>query len=140
MLRLAKWRKAFENGERDADAKKKRKKKVRLDVGGLLKKYMRLIQPLFSRWGEKGKRDIRHPPNCVSGHLNSKLKESGGRRRGFSAPASMRTSPMNSGLLLATETIGTSSNSTMEELQNAIQAAIAHCKNSIAVKDDKCKC
>ncbi|RWR84152.1 BRI1 kinase inhibitor 1-like protein [Cinnamomum micranthum f. kanehirae] len=139
MIRLAKWRKAFESGERDEDVMK-RKKKARWDVGGVLKRYMRLIQPLFSRTGEKERRVIGQPPNCHSGHMSSKLKESGGRRKGgLSAPASMWTSPTNSGLLVATSAI-TSSDSTMEELQNAIQAAIAHCKNSIAVKEDKCKC
>ncbi|PPD84004.1 hypothetical protein GOBAR_DD19050 [Gossypium barbadense] len=48
----------------------------------------------------------------------------------FKAPVSMRTSPTNSGLL-----VSTTSDSTMEELQAAIQAAIAHCKNSIRGED-----
>ncbi|KAH7567392.1 hypothetical protein JRO89_XS07G0064000 [Xanthoceras sorbifolium] len=66
-----------------------------------------------------------------------------GRRGQFSAPASIRTSPTNSGLLLATTTTlpSSTSDSTMEELQAAIQAAIAHCKNSIAVPvEEKLKC
>lgn len=64
-----------------------------------------------------------------------------GRRGEFSAPASMRTSPANSGLLVmasGTSTPTTKSDSTMEELQAAVQAAIAHCKKSIAA-DDKIK-
>ncbi|VVB07604.1 unnamed protein product [Arabis nemorensis] len=73
-------------------------------------------------------------------------------RRGelFSAPASMRTSPTNSGHLRVStagltssssvSTSSSSSESTMEELQAAIQAAIAHCKNSSAIdRDDKVK-
>ncbi|WMV57038.1 hypothetical protein MTR67_050423 [Solanum verrucosum] len=60
-----------------------------------------------------------------------------------SAPASIRTSPTNSGLLVAKPTGGdysnftnsSSSDSTMEELQSAIQAAIAHCKKSISMED-----
>ncbi|KAJ6709789.1 MEMBRANE-ASSOCIATED KINASE REGULATOR 4-RELATED [Salix koriyanagi] len=54
----------------------------------------------------------------------------------YSAPASMRASPANGGLLLATTTLPSStSDSTMEEFQAAIQAAIAHCKNSITAED-----
>lgn len=51
----------------------------------------------------------------------------------YSAPASMRTSPTNSAMLLEASKNNSSSSgsdSTMEELQAAIQAAIAHCKNS----------
>ena len=62
-----------------------------------------------------------------------------GRRGEYSAPASMRTSPTNSGLLLATTALPPANDSTMEELQAAIQAAIAHCKNSIA-KEEKLSC
>ena len=71
-------------------------------------------------------------------------KERRGRRRGeyASAPASMWTSPTNSGHLVATpgtNFMSSSSNSSMEELQAAIQAAIAHCKNSISMKGSKIK-
>ncbi|KAG4953525.1 hypothetical protein JHK87_039119 [Glycine soja] len=62
-----------------------------------------------------------------------------GWRGQYSAPASMTTSPTNSGLLIATTPLPPASDSTMEELQAAIQAAIAHCKNSIA-KEEKLKC
>ncbi|KAL0369012.1 UNVERIFIED_CONTAM: BRI1 kinase inhibitor 1 [Sesamum calycinum] len=66
-------------------------------------------------------------------------KELRGRKGEFSAPASMRTSPTNSGHLVASGSVTpTKSDSTMEELQAAIQAAIAHCKKSIAT-DDKIK-
>ncbi|KAH0738815.1 hypothetical protein KY290_037520 [Solanum tuberosum] len=67
------------------------------------------------------------------------------RRRSYvsSCPSSMRSSPSHSGILSRsgyntptttnkTMTSGNSSDSsTMEELQNAIQGAIAHCKNSM---------
>lgn len=67
------------------------------------------------------------------------------RRRSYvsSCPSSMRSSPSHSGILSRsgyntppptnkTMTGGNSSDSsTMEELQNAIQGAIAHCKNSM---------
>lgn len=84
-------------------------------------------------------------PYSYSGNiLSARGKAELRRRRGeFSAPASMRTSPTNSGILLATSgTVSptkSTSDSTMEELQAAIQAAIAHCKNSFAV-EDKIQC
>ncbi|XP_060180601.1 probable membrane-associated kinase regulator 1 [Lycium barbarum] len=66
------------------------------------------------------------------------------RRRSYvsSCPSSMRSSPSHSGILsrsgfntptnkTTTGGIGSSDASTMEELQNAIQGAIAHCKNSM---------
>lgn len=60
-----------------------------------------------------------------------------GRRGEYSAPASMRTSPTNSGILqLTASSLSPQTDSTMEDLQAAIQSAIAHCKNSIA-KEDK---
>ncbi|GAB2292164.1 hypothetical protein Dimus_026415 [Dionaea muscipula] len=79
----------------------------------------------------------RQQPQSLSGNLvcRTSCRDSRGRRSGeFSAPASVRTSPMNSGLLAA-KAAGLpppTSDSTMEELQAAIQAAISHCKNSIA--------
>ncbi|KAM3356237.1 putative membrane-associated kinase regulator 1 [Capsicum galapagoense] len=67
------------------------------------------------------------------------------RRRSYvsSCPSSMRSSPSHSGILsrsgfntpttnkTMTGGICSSDSSTMEELQNAIQGAIAHCKNSM---------
>lgn len=122
--------------------RKESKKKVSFDVGRVLRRYARAVRPiLFFKGGEKEKQEMRQQPFSFSGNLNSRWKEWGGRRGGeFSAPASMRTSPTNSGLLLATAAMASSNDSTMEELQNAIQAAIAHCKNSIVAKDDNCKC
>ena len=85
--------------------------------------------------------EFHRQPHSFSGNLSSRRtgkQDLRGRRGEYSAPASMRTSPTNSGLLVATGTVPTSTtDSTMEELQAAIQAAIAHCKNSIAVEDKK---
>ncbi|XP_073019408.1 BRI1 kinase inhibitor 1-like [Primulina eburnea] len=74
----------------------------------------------------------------IVGEFAGKKKQelSRGRRREFSAPASMRNSPTNSGLLVASGTPTPSArDSTMEELQAAIQSAIAHCKKSIAAEE-----
>lgn len=72
------------------------------------------------------------------------------RRRSYvsSCPSSMRSSPSHSGILSRSGyntpptsnkmmTSGNSSDSsTMEELQNAIQGAIAHCKNSMLLNNN----
>ncbi|KAL4583586.1 hypothetical protein LXL04_008164 [Taraxacum kok-saghyz] len=126
------------------------KKKMKLEVAQLIKRYMKMVRPLLSfpkaRRPNSTECNIQ-PPHSFSGNLVSsrsslplQMKRGGGKNRGeFSAPASMRTSPANSGILLASGTVSpaksTSSDSTMEELQAAIQAAIAHCKNSIAMED-----
>ena len=135
------WRKECENREKEDDKEKHKSSKLRFDVSHLIKRYVRLVRPLwfFRRRGENIQ--LRQQPYSFSGNLTMKGKqELRGRRGEFSAPASMRTSPTNSGLLLATATLPSStSDSTMEELQAAIQAAIAHCKNSIA-KEEKITC
>ncbi|XP_059637103.1 BRI1 kinase inhibitor 1-like [Cornus florida] len=141
---LSKWRKGCE--VRDTE-KPKKKIKLRFDVSHVLKRYIRMVRPLLSFRGGRRSENVQfyRQPYSFSGNLSSLRgkQELRGRRRGelVSAPASMRTSPTNSGLLVATETINSSStsNSTMEELQAAIQAAIAHCKNSISV-EEKVKC
>lgn len=137
LSKLTKWRKSFETGERWED-----KKKLKFEVSRVLKRYAKAVRPfLFFHGGDKEKRETRRQPHSFSGNLNSKWKEWGGKRAGeFSAPASMWTSPTNSGLLVPTAAVSKSNDSTMEELQSAIQAAITHCKNSIAVKEEKCKC
>ncbi|XP_058781198.1 BRI1 kinase inhibitor 1 [Vicia villosa] len=110
-----------------------KKKVIGYDMIQALKKY-------FFRKREKNR--FHGEAYSRSGNLMRKNKpEVRGSRGEYSAPASMRTSPTNSGLLLAKGGAALSSSSstndsTMEELHAAIQAAIAHCKNSIA-KEDK---
>lgn len=113
-----------------------------------------MVRPLLFFGGRRANSNsfhLRRQPYSFSGILSSRNNSSSSnkdlrefRRRGeYSAPASMRTSPSNSGLLVATATLPSSaSDSTMEELQAAIQAAIAHCKNSInaGAEDHKLKC
>ncbi|KAF8377531.1 hypothetical protein HHK36_030913 [Tetracentron sinense] len=141
---LTRWRKGGEIREKeDEEEEKNKRRKLRIDVTHILKRYARMARPLwfFSR-GKKGNHQFRRQPYSFSGNLSLSGKQEWRGRRGgeFSAPASMRTSPTNSGLLVATATLPSStSDSTMEELQTAIQAAIAHCKNSIAVKEEKLK-
>ncbi|KAJ0680813.1 putative BKI1/putative membrane-associated kinase regulator/4 [Helianthus annuus] len=123
-------------------------KKLKLEVVQLIKKYMNMLKPfmLFSKTKRANNIEYNRKPHSFSSNFLSSSSSlpvgvsRGGMRRGkFSAPASIRTSPANSGILRASGTLSpaksTASDSTMEELQAAIQAAIAHCKNSIAIED-----
>lgn len=136
---LPKWRR-----EKDLD-REREKKKLKFDVSDVLKRYMKMVRPLLSFRGSRKSmnRQFHHQSYSFSGSLSSRgnQEQFRGRRGQISAPASMRTSPTNSGLLVATGALAASStsDSTMEELQAAIQAAITHCKNSIAV-EEKIKC
>ncbi|CAB4296943.1 unnamed protein product [Prunus armeniaca] len=141
---LPKWRKDCEDREKE-DKEMKHKRKMRFDVSHILKRYVRMVRPLLLFRGRKEKGQFRRQPYSFSGNLSLRNKhELRGRRGELSAPASMRTSPTNSGLLVATSATNLPSStidSTMEELQAAIQAAIAHCKNSIAsATEEKIKC
>lgn len=120
----------------DDDKEKQTKKKMRFD---LLKRYARFVRPfLLFRRRRRENLHLRRQPYSFSGNLSGLRNkcELRGRRGEYSAPASMRTSPTNSGLLVATAPVSSAaSDSTMEELQAAIQAAIAHCKKSIGVEE-----
>ncbi|XP_015885447.2 BRI1 kinase inhibitor 1 [Ziziphus jujuba] len=145
LLGFTRWRKGCEEvREIGEDKEEKQKRKLlRFDLSQVVKRYMRMVQPLLFFKGRRDNMRLNRQAYSFSGNLavrNNKPADLRGRRGEFSAPASMRTSPSNSGLLVATATLPSStSDSTMEELQAAIQAAIAHCKNSIA-SDDKLKC
>lgn len=122
----------------DYKEKQKRKKVISFDMAQMLKRYARMVRPLLlfrGRRGEEGAQ-FRRQSHSFSGNVDGRRKNPELRAPQFSAPASMRTSPSNSGLLVPTTalTSSTSDQSTMEELQAAIQAAIAHCKNSIAAE------
>ncbi|XP_022862152.1 BRI1 kinase inhibitor 1-like [Olea europaea var. sylvestris] len=132
LFSLSKWRKE-EKSDRE-----RQKKKLKFDISQVLKRYARMVRPLLSfKRGNKFPRQS----YSFSGNLRVRGKpELRGRRGEFSAPASMKASPTNSGRLVANGTLTPTSvsDSTMEELQSAIQAAIAHCKKSIAM-DEKIK-
>ncbi|KAJ6954969.1 BRI1 kinase inhibitor 1-like [Populus alba x Populus x berolinensis] len=134
------WRKGCEVKEKEED-KGEHKKKLRFDASQVLKRYARMVRPLMFFKGRRENLQSHRQPYSFSGNLSlGNKQELRGRGGECSAPASMRTSPTNSGLLLATASLPSStSNSTMEEFHAAIQAAIAHCKNSIAA-EEKMKC
>ncbi|XP_022845178.1 BRI1 kinase inhibitor 1-like [Olea europaea var. sylvestris] len=131
---LPKWRKGCENREKE----EKKTTKLKFELSHVVKRYLRMVRPLFLFRNRRGNTEFGRQPYSLSGNLMFKnKKELRGKRGEFSAPASMRTSPTNSGLLVATGSLTptSTSDSTMEELQAAIQAAIAHCKKSIAMED-----
>ncbi|XWS21171.1 hypothetical protein CRYUN_Cryun30bG0032500 [Craigia yunnanensis] len=141
LFSLTRWQKGRDL--RETEEKEKLKKKMRFDVSHVLKRYVRMVRPLLFFRGRRENLHLRRQAYSFSGNLslrNKKQELMRGRRGEYSAPASMRTSPTNSGLLVATTSFPSStSDSTMEELQAAIQAAIAHCKNSIGGEDNlKC--
>ncbi|KAL6572415.1 hypothetical protein OROMI_013373 [Orobanche minor] len=121
-------------------------RKSKLDI---VKRYMRLIKPFISFRHKRSARNahefLRQPAAVTfgSGSLRvRKKKELMMRGRGseyLSAPVSIRNSPTNSGLLVASGNITPTNkyNSTMEELHAAIQGAIAHCKKSITEEGEK---
>ncbi|KAL6859097.1 hypothetical protein ACP4OV_018099 [Aristida adscensionis] len=153
------WRRSDGNGGGGAKNRNDRAGKQRrgLEIGQVLRKYVSMVEQLFapSSGGrrERERRDLRQrPQSFTTGHRGGgggggvPSKRHNGRLS--SAPASLKGSPANSGRLCVGESsvkVSTSSEvSTMEELQSAIQAAIAHCKNSVAVAKqaggDECKC
>ncbi|KZV54580.1 hypothetical protein F511_01378 [Dorcoceras hygrometricum] len=129
--------KKHDKARQETDGKQKRKQKINLrDV---VKRYMRFINPFRSLRNRRTINPRFHGQtySSFSGNLRVRSKkEVRGRRGGFSAPASMRNSPTNSGLLVESGTATpTARDGTMEELQAAIQSAIAHCKKSIAAEE-----
>ena len=148
---LSKWRKGSDSKEREnrtldhqhQQQQQQEKRKVKFDVSQFVKRYLKMVKPLLtSKGGGGGRREsvrFRRQTYSFSGTASPRdRRDIRGRCGEFSAPASMRASPTNSGVLLATAGVPSpSSDSTMEELQAAIQAAIAHCKNSINAADQK---
>ncbi|XP_055834000.1 BRI1 kinase inhibitor 1-like [Solanum dulcamara] len=127
---------------------KEKHRKLKFDVSQVLKRYMRMLRPFLS-FGSRKNMEFHRQSYSFSGNLsfrgkNNNNSSKGIKRGAYSAPVSMKNSPTNSGLLVATpggnygnSSSSSSSDSTMEELQAAIQAAIAHCKKSSSSMEDK---
>lgn len=130
------WRAKNEDTELRNDNKAKANKK-RLELGQVLKKFMGMVENIFSNnRRERERRDLQKRPHSFS--VPRERERWRRRTRGQrSAPASMRGSPSHSGhfsMGSINKLSSSSDESTMEELQNAIEAAIAHCKSSIGTK------
>jgi BRI1 kinase inhibitor 1 len=138
------WRSGEGRDDAAEDRRKVKGKRGPLEVGQRVRKYMAsLVEQLLASFSRHGERERRRP-HSFSGSgpgaaaAAARERERWRQRRGqlSSAPASLRASPVNSGHLSVGGSVKVSTSSeesTMEELQSAIQAAIAHCKNSIAV-------
>lgn len=117
----------------------------------VFQKYFKMIKPLYEKRFQKNESRMdeckestfksvaaeKPRPSQSSGRLFFSGNLKMGRRGsgGGSCPSSMRSSPNHSGVLVGMKVVSPSG-STMEELQNAIQGAIAHCKKSNAITTD----
>ncbi|MCL7028405.1 hypothetical protein MKW94_003522 [Papaver nudicaule] len=148
LFRPMKWRKPCEadEGEEDDEANEETamKKKVRFDAGIILKSYLRMVRPLlfFRGLGSKSCKLQMRPHSFSSSYPNTKAGKEDRYGRN-SAPASFQTSTTtttNSGPLQAKDRFPTSvKDGSMDELQSAIEAAIAHCKSSSTTQEGKFK-
>ncbi|XAR54653.1 hypothetical protein NMG60_11029885 [Bertholletia excelsa] len=121
----------------------------------VIRKYLKKVKPLYKKLSQKQQQKMSPmPATATAAGLSSEktdgsLKANNGgllhsysgnlrnypRRKSCAAtscPSSRRSSPSHSGVLYQNGFSGTSTtSSSMEELQSAIQSAIAHCKNSM---------
>ncbi|XP_073305890.1 BRI1 kinase inhibitor 1-like [Primulina huaijiensis] len=139
---ILKWRKRCDEKKHDKggqETDQKQQRNLKFNLSNVVKRYTRFINPFLSLRNRRMNPQFHGQTySSFSGDLRLRNNKelSRGRRGEFSAPASMRNSPTNSGLLVASGTPTPSArDSTMEELQAAIQSAIAHCKKSIAAEE-----
>ncbi|RZC67279.1 hypothetical protein C5167_010961 [Papaver somniferum] len=143
LFRPMKWRKPCEADEGGEDGEENEetamKKKVRFDAGIILKSYLRMVRPLlfFRGLSSKNCKLQTRPHSFSSSYPNPKARKEDRDGRN-SAPASFQTS--NTSPLQARDRFPTSvKDGSMDELQSAIEAAIAHCKNSSTTQEGKFK-
>ncbi|KAF5810218.1 putative BKI1/putative membrane-associated kinase regulator/4 [Helianthus annuus] len=115
----------------------------------MIRKYLKKARPLYEKLSQKSapshqspaettKTDGARKENDVISHsFSGNLRYPRRRSCVSSCPSSMRSSPSHSGILCHNSVVRgaggicSSNSSSMEELQSAIQGAIAHCKNSM---------
>ncbi|GJQ89928.1 BRI1 kinase inhibitor 1-like protein [Tanacetum coccineum] len=104
------------------------KKKLKSDLGQLIKRYMKMMKPLLSfPKSKKGSRKFNHQSYSFSGNsLDRKPPKMNGMRGQFSAPVSMRTSPGNS-RILGSGTVSPTKSVTSESYYWMINAANSRC-------------
>ncbi|OWM80735.1 BRI1 kinase inhibitor 1-like [Punica granatum] len=121
---LSRWRRACKARGDEG----KQKKKFRFHLNRTVRRYVKMARPLLFFRRKRREEDI----DFQAEKFGLSATET------FSAPASIRTSPRSSGLLVKTPALSAAvTDSTVEELQAAIQAAIAYCKKSIAVEEEE---
>ena len=114
----------------DQNSQNTEKRKSRFEV---IKKCARSVMALLTPGGRRQEiagEFIRQQSYSFAGDVRVSERKSGMRGR-FSVPWSVRASPRHSGMLAASgaSTPPRKSDATMEEMQEAIRAAIAHCKS-----------
>ncbi|KAK6773098.1 hypothetical protein RDI58_028336 [Solanum bulbocastanum] len=141
---IPKWR-VLKDHQKDQKIERSSKQHSK-KMSQVVKRYIKMVRPFLSFRNKKNMQFHSFSGNLLKGKNNNNDFRGILKGEYSSAPASIRTSPTNSGLLVAKPTGGdysnfinssrnSSSDSTMEELQSAIQAAIAHCKKSISMED-----
>lgn len=129
-------------------------KKMSSSAKEVMRKYLNKVRPLYEKLSQKqgrscgGAMAARAAAAAAVERSDRERRESGSSMTSFSGslkcprmtrrsyvascPSSMRSSPSHSGVLTRAGFPGrVVGSSDMEELQNAIQGAIAHCKNSM---------
>ncbi|KAL9686902.1 hypothetical protein QQ045_031295 [Rhodiola kirilowii] len=129
-------------------------KRMSASARDVFRKYIKKVKPFYEKLSQKQKIDgpptFSIQPESLGSAKSSVVKDNGVTSHSFSGnlnypkrkgvvsscPSSMRSSPCHSGVLTRTglpipTRTGSSADSSMEELQSAIQGAIAHCKNSM---------
>ncbi|XP_010527172.1 PREDICTED: BRI1 kinase inhibitor 1-like [Tarenaya hassleriana] len=140
---LLKWRKGSEPKGGEKGKKASQKKRQRFELNGVLKRCTTMVKQtvLFHGRNEtkaEKTRLEREDYRSYSGNLSLRhdIIDLRGNRGEYSAPVSTRTSPTNRGLLVPITRLSSSaSDSSVEELHAAIEAAIAHCKKSFAIDE-----
>ncbi|KAK9086752.1 hypothetical protein Syun_029146 [Stephania yunnanensis] len=131
-------------------------KRMSASANQMIRRYLKKVKPLYEKLMHKHHQNQsrEEEKKCVNYWSDStkvvEVVENGGsrishsfsgnlrypmRRRsscGSSCPSSMRSSPSHSGVLCGVSESIVVDSSSMDELQNAIQGAIAHCKQSLS--------
>ncbi|XP_076881362.1 putative membrane-associated kinase regulator 1 [Bidens hawaiensis] len=109
----------------------------------MIRKYLKKARPLYEKLSNKTATATMQSPqvtktDVISHSFSGNLRYPRRRSCVSSCPSSMRSSPSHSGILCRTSVVRgggggiySSNSSSMEELQSAIQGAIAHCKSSM---------
>ncbi|KAK6122672.1 hypothetical protein DH2020_043588 [Rehmannia glutinosa] len=126
-------------------------KRVSSTAKEVIRRYLKKVKPIYEKLSQKQQQKVSPPPeaapppffrsensstnNNILHSFSGNLRSPRGRRSYISScPSSMRSSPSHGKTgfgFSQTGRAGNSDSSSMEELQNAIQGAIAHCKNSM---------
>ncbi|KAF6162772.1 hypothetical protein GIB67_029041 [Kingdonia uniflora] len=136
-------------------------KRVGVSAKEVIRRYFKKVKPLYEKLSSqkhhqqqqqgsvsvsKGKKESNNNGVLFSHSFSGNLRYPRKRNCATSCPSSIRSSPSHSGVLnrlgvavsgtntsntTSGSNVGCSESSSMEELQNAIQGAIAHCKNSM---------